>query len=66
MIGRATVPLTTNARIVSIVDDELDITRLFCDALTNNIDDATVVTFNDPVIALEHYNKNRELCFGYC
>jgi YesN/AraC family two-component response regulator len=28
--------------------------------LTNNIDDATVVTFNDPVIALEHYNKNRE------
>jgi DNA-binding NtrC family response regulator len=60
MIGRPTVPLTTSARIVTIVDDELDITRLFRDALTNNIDDVTVVTFNDPVIALEHYNKNRE------
>jgi hypothetical protein len=54
------VPLTTSARVVGIVDDELDITRLCCDALTNNIDHATVVTFKDPVIDLEHYNKNRE------
>ena len=52
--------MSTNNRIVGIVDDELDITQLFHDALTNNIDHATVVTFKDPVIALEHYAKNRQ------
>ena len=46
--------------MVSIVDDDRDITRLFRDALTNNIDDACVVTFNDPIVALEHYTKNRQ------
>ena len=59
MIGRPTVPLCTTSRIVSIVDDELDITRLFDDVLRDNIDHASVVTFNDPVIALEHYAKNK-------
>jgi hypothetical protein len=57
MIGRLTVPLSTSKTIVSIVDDELDITNLFDDALRNNIDHASVVTFNDPVIALEHFAK---------
>ena len=52
--------MSTDNRIVSIVDDELDITRLFRDALTNNIDDASVVTFNDSIIALEHYTKNKQ------
>jgi len=60
MIGTPTVTLSTSNRIVSIVDDELDITRLFRDALTNNIDDASVVTFNDSIIALEHYTKNKQ------
>ena len=60
MKARATVPLSTSKRIVIIVDDELDITKLFHDALSNNIDDASVVTFNDPIIALEHYAKNKE------
>ena len=58
--------MDTSNRIVSVVDDELDITRLFRDALSNSIDDASVVTFNDPIIALEHYAKNKELCFSYC
>ena len=39
---------STNNRIVSIVDDEIDITELFHDALRNNIDGITVVTFNEP------------------
>jgi len=52
--------LDTSNRIVSVVDDELDITRLFRDALSNSIDDASVVTFNDPIIALEHYAKNKQ------
>ena len=52
--------MDTSNRIVSVVDDELDITRLFRDALSNSIDDASVVTFNDPIIALEHYAKNKQ------
>ncbi|TLX83875.1 MAG: response regulator [Thaumarchaeota archaeon] len=60
MKARVRVPPSTSKRIVSIVDDELDITKLFHDALSNNIDDASVVTFNDPIIALEHYAKNKE------
>lgn len=51
---------STNNKIVSIVDDEIDITELFHDALCNNIDGITVVTFNDPVIALEHFTGNKE------
>jgi hypothetical protein len=59
------VPMSTNKRIVSIVDDELDITNLFDDALHNIIHDASIMTFNDPIIALEHFAKNKEICFGY-
>jgi DNA-binding NtrC family response regulator len=50
----------TNNKIVSIVDDEIDVTELFHNALCNNIDGITVVTFNDPVIALEHFTDNKE------
>ena len=57
MIGKATATLSTSSRIVSVVDDELDITRLFDVVLRDNIDHASVITFNDPVIALEHYAK---------
>jgi two-component system response regulator YesN len=60
MKARVRVLLSTSKRIVSILDDELDITKLFHDALSNNIADASVVTFNDPIIALENYVKNKE------
>jgi DNA-binding NtrC family response regulator len=50
----------TNKKIVSIVDDEIDVTELFHEALCNNIDGITVVTFNDPVLALEHFTDNKE------
>lgn len=43
--------VSTNDRIVSIIDDELDITELFRDAILGNIDGISVVTFNDPVLA---------------
>lgn len=52
--------MSNNQRIVSIVDDEIDITELFHDALCNNIDGTTVLAFNDPVIALEHFTDNKE------
>lgn len=52
--------MSNNQRIVSIVDDEIDITDLFQDALSDNIDGVSVVSFNDPTLALEHYTQNKE------
>jgi hypothetical protein len=50
--------VSTNDRIVSIIDDELDITQLFRDAICGNIDRISVATFNDHVLALEHFIEN--------
>ena len=47
-------------RIVSIVDDEIDSTKLFNDALYGNIDGIRVITFNDPIIALQDFIENKE------
>lgn len=52
--------MSSSAKIVSIVDDELDITELFHDAICGSIDGLSVVSFNDPVIALEHFTQNKE------
>ena len=46
-------------RIVGIVDDEIDITALFHDAL-RSIKGITIFTFTDPVLALEHFQKNKD------
>jgi DNA-binding NtrC family response regulator len=46
-------------RLVGIVDDEEDITRLFRDALSL-INGITIFTFTDPVLALEHITVNKE------
>jgi len=53
-------PITNNKKIVSIVDDEIDITELFHDALYANIPGISVVSFNDPDMALEHYLQNMQ------
>jgi len=50
---------STNSRIIGIVDDEIDITGLFEDAIKASISGFTLVSFNDPLIALEHYAKNK-------
>ncbi len=52
--------MTNNHRIVSIVDDEIDITELFQDALCSNINGISVISFNDPTLALEHYTQNKQ------
>ena len=44
-------------RIVCIVDDDLDITILFREAL-QTISGVTVFTFTDPILALEHFQIN--------
>ena len=42
------------------MDDEQDITQLFQDALSRNIDGISVMSFNDPALALEHYKRNKK------
>jgi DNA-binding NtrC family response regulator len=45
---------------ISIVDDEIDGSELFQDALSSNIEGVSVVSFNNSAIALEHYTNNKE------
>ncbi|MGE5685010.1 MAG: response regulator [Nitrososphaerota archaeon] len=52
--------MTRNIRIVSIVDDELDITQLYQDAIYGHINGISVVCFNNPVTALEHFIENKK------
>lgn len=52
--------MTINIRIVSIVDDELDITQLYQDAIYGHINEISVVCFNNPVTALEHFIENKK------
>lgn len=47
-------------KFVSIVDDEIDITELFHDALSNELADFTFVSFNDPMNALEDFIDNKK------
>ena len=52
--------MSTNKRIVSVVEDELDITNLFRDALRKTIYGVSVVSINDSVRALRHFKKNKK------
>ena len=52
--------MATGKKIVSIVDDEIDITKLFHYAISASIEGVSVITFNDPVIALEHFADNKK------
>ncbi len=46
-------------KVVSIIDDEKDITTLFHEAL-RSINGITVFAFTDPILALEHFQKNKD------
>ena len=52
--------MSTNKRIVSIVDDDVYIAKLFHEALSENIDGISVFSFNDPIMAFEHFTENKE------
>jgi len=52
--------VATSKKIVSIVDDEIDITELFHYAISTSIKGVSVLTFNDPIIALEHFTDNKK------
>jgi DNA-binding NtrC family response regulator len=46
-------------RIVAVIDDDIDITTLFHDILCENVLEASVYAFNDPVQALKHFAENQ-------
>ena len=52
--------MTTSDRFACIVDDDIDITALFQDALCENFEGISIVSFNDPIIAFEHFTANKE------
>ena len=52
--------MSTNNRIVSIVDDDAYIAQLFHDALSENIGGISVFSFNDPIMAFQHFTENKE------
>jgi DNA-binding NtrC family response regulator len=48
------------SRIVSVVDDDIGTATFFHEALRQNIDGISVVSFIDPVKAFEHFTENKE------
>ena len=50
--------ISENKQIISIVDDEEDISTLFRLAIDENIEGYDVISFNDPIFALEHFIEN--------
>jgi DNA-binding NtrC family response regulator len=52
--------MSSNDRIVSVVDDDIYIAKLFHEALSENIDGISVFSFTDPVKAFEHFVANKD------
>jgi DNA-binding NtrC family response regulator len=52
--------MSANNEVVSVVEDELDITILFHDALEKTIYGISVVSFTDSVRAFKHFKKNKK------
>jgi hypothetical protein len=44
--------MKSSRKIVSVVDDNIDISKLFQIALSENMEGITVFSFNDPILAL--------------
>ena len=47
-----------NTKIISIVDDEIDIAKLFRDTL-KRLPGLSIFTFTDPTMAIEHFALNK-------
>jgi len=52
--------MSSNRRIVSVVDDDISTVTLFYEALRQNIDGISVFSFTDPITAFEHFIANKE------
>jgi DNA-binding NtrC family response regulator len=52
--------MSSNNRIVSVVDDDISTVTMFYEALRQNIDGISVFSFTDPIAAFEHFIENKE------
>ena len=52
--------MSSNNRMVSVVDDDVGTATFFHEALRQNIDGISVFSFTDPVEAFEHFIENKE------
>jgi DNA-binding NtrC family response regulator len=52
--------MSSNNRIVSVVDDDASTATFFHEALRQNIDGVSVFSFIDPIKAFEHFTENKE------
>ena len=52
--------MSSNDRIVSVVDDDISTATFFHEALRQNIDGVSVFSFTDPVKAFEHFTENKK------
>ena len=52
--------MSSDSRIVSVVDDDISTALFFHEALRQNIDGISVFSFTDPVKAFEHFTENKE------
>jgi len=51
--------VTKNEKIVSVVDDDIDISHMFRDVLCENTEGVKVLSFNDPILLLNTLRKTR-------
>ena len=52
--------MSAHNRIVSVVDDDASTVTFFHEALRQNIDGVSVVSFIDPIKAFEHFTESKE------
>ena len=52
--------MTANKKMVSVIDDDIYIAKLFHEALRQNFFHVEVFSFTEPVMALEHFTENKE------
>jgi DNA-binding NtrC family response regulator len=58
LVAEALEDIGWSKRIVGVIDDDIDITTLFHDVLCENVLEASVYAFDDPVAALKHFTEN--------
>ena len=52
--------MSSESRIVSVVDDDIGTATFFHEALRQNIDGVSVFSFIDPIKAFEHFTENKD------
>ena len=52
--------MSSNYRMVSVVDDDISTALFFHEALRQNIDGISVFSFTDSIMAFEHFTENKE------